>query len=290
MAEFAWGYFNLGCAQFKMGKKKEAIENYTAALERDPSFLLAYWNRALAYQELEQYQQALADFDKTAELGHDNAFLHAYRGTALERLGRPKEADAAFRTACLRALTAPPQVQRGIRWCYGFAVANRLPEEAREAFDDVIRQDPKQHQALYGRAMLAVDEGQLEEAVGYFNRAIEASPNFDEARRFCAIMHARRGKFDEASRDINWCLERHSRDGATLYCAACVYARAVEHFPEQLQPKLKTDAIALLREAFALGYGRDKAAADPDLASIRTDPEFKKLLMVNDASQKRSYG
>ena len=88
------------------------------------------------------------------------------------------------------------------------AVAARLPEQARNAFDLVLEENPKQPQALYGCGMLLVEQDQADEALRYFNRAAEAAPDFIESRCARAILLARRGNIQEAIQDINWCLDR----------------------------------------------------------------------------------
>jgi len=65
--------------------------------------VLAAWNRGLARRELARHAEALADFDKAAELGQDDWILHFERGLALEQLARPAEADRAFALAFDRA-------------------------------------------------------------------------------------------------------------------------------------------------------------------------------------------
>jgi len=272
--EFAWGHFNLGCALYKSGQKAEAIEAYTAALERDPDFVLTYWNRGLAYQELQQYAQALADFDKS---GRDDAYLHAYRAVALEKLNWPQEATAAFQTAQQRALSASEDVRSGIRWCYAFALAARDPKEARELFKEVLRvKNPWHAQALFGCAMLAEAEGKPEEALRFFTLALATDPNFLDARCDRAILYARQGNIPAASADIDWCLER-AKSGLVFYKAACVFVLAAAKDPKRAD-KLTAEALVLLRDAFVRGYGRDHAAADPDLEGIRRHPEFQRLL------------
>jgi serine/threonine protein kinase/Flp pilus assembly protein TadD len=281
--EFAWGHFNRACALDRSGNRVEAIRDYSAALERDPNFLLPYVNRGLARLELKQYAPALADFDKAAALGRDDAVLHTGRGVALEGLGRHKEADAAFAAASQRSATATAEVRRRLRWVYGFAVAGRLPGRAREAFDEVLRERPAHPQALYGRAMLLAQAGQLDEAIAAFNRAVEGAPNFVEARRFRAVLLARAGQLEAASQDINWCLEREPEEGATLYAAACVAARAAEQCGDaKAAQQVKAQAFAFLRRALDRGYGRDKADADPDLRCLRRHPEFRQLLQEQD--------
>src|SRR5262249_21378856 len=153
-----------------------------------------------------------------------DAALAAGRGLALEGLGRHDEADAAFREAFALAPYPDPARIR-IKWTYGFAVSVRLPERAQAAFDEVLRRDPHHPQALYGRAMLAMNRGDLAVALRFFDRALEASPGFAEAQRYRAVVLARRGAWDRATRDINWCLDREPGSGETLYAAACVAAR-----------------------------------------------------------------
>ncbi len=277
--DFAWGYFNRGYVLQRSGHREEAIADYTAALRHDPGFLLAHVNRGMVRLELKQYGEALADFDKAAALGRDDAALAAGRGVALEELGRHAEADAAFQAAFARSGSAAEEVRTRLRWVYGFAVAARLPGRASEAFEAVLREHPEHPQALYGRAMLLVEQGQEAEALALFGRALEADPGFADARRARAVLLARRGDFDGASRDINWCLERDAGAGPTLYAAACVAARAAEKGADAPAARQASEqALTFLRKAFARGYGQDRADRDPDLAAVRREPEFRELL------------
>jgi serine/threonine protein kinase/Flp pilus assembly protein TadD len=276
--EFAWGYFNRGYVLEKSGHRAQAIADYTAALERDPDFVPAYLNRGLARLELKEYEGALADFDRAAALGRDDASLHAGRGVALEGLKRHAEADQAFEAAFAKAHDVPEAVRTRLHWIYGFAVAARLPDRAREAFDAVLRRDARHPQALYGRAMLLVEQGREGEAVGCFDRALEASPGFIEARRYRAVLCARAGQLDRASQDINWCLEKDPAGGATSYAAACVAARAAARLSGDASRDAAEQALAFLQRAFASGHGRDIAPKDPDLQALRTHPTFVALL------------
>ena len=45
---------------------------------------------------MEKYQPGLDDFDQALARGRNDAFIHAGRGMALEKLERPAEADLAF--------------------------------------------------------------------------------------------------------------------------------------------------------------------------------------------------
>ena len=275
--EHPWGYFNRGYVLDRTGLKVDAVNDYTAALERDPRFVAALVNRGLARVELKAYGAALWDFDQALVIGDPgDASLHAGRGIALEALGRHAEADAAF----LQAFTLAPHSDAvGIRlkWTYGFAVAARLPAKAQGAFDDVLRSDPHQPQALYGRAMLTMNRGQLDTALRFFDQALEAAPGFIEARRYRAVVLARQGEWERATRDINWCLDREPGSGETLYAAACVAARAAEASPT---PGALDRAFDLLQRALSLGSGH-RAIEDPDLTTLRRDPRFERLITAS---------
>jgi tetratricopeptide (TPR) repeat protein len=279
--EFAWAYFNRGYALQQLGKWENAYEDYTDALQRAPQFDDAYLNRGLVSLERRQFTQALADYDQAASLGRDEASIHAGRGIALEGLQRFPEADAAFEAAFARLPSVPAEVRQRIRWTYGFAVATRLPDKACQAFDQVLRENPNQPEALYGRGMLLVEQQQPEEALRYFTRAIQLAPAFLEPRRARAILLARRGDMPEAVREINWCLDR-DKSGAVLYGAACVSALAAAKADNaQAAEPLTQQALTLLQKALEHGYGHDRAATDDDLTAVRDRPEFHRLVHGN---------
>jgi tetratricopeptide (TPR) repeat protein len=154
---------------------------------------------------------------------------------------------------------------------YGFAVAARLPEEARDAFDAVLDEEPENAQALYGCAMLLDGQGKGAEALRYFDKALEVNTEFGEARRFRAVLLARLGQIRKAAEDIQKCLDKEPTSGATWYAAACVAALTAGTDPREADR-----AVQLLQQAFELGYGRDKVAHDHDLDNVRGHANFPK--------------
>jgi serine/threonine protein kinase/tetratricopeptide (TPR) repeat protein len=273
--ESAWGYFNRGCVLERDGRTTEAISDYTAALQHDADFAPATINRGWALLKLKRHAEALVDFDRALARGRRDGMLHAGRGIALEGLKRHAEADLAFAAEFARAAPRPDQARARLCWLYGFAVAERLPEKARIAFDDVLLQDPRHPEALYGRAMLAAAAGRSEQGIAALNRALAARPGFNEARRARAVLLARKSDWEQAGQDINWCLEREPTSGDTLYAAACVAAIAADASPS---PRAVGQALDLLRRALECGVPPARAAADSDLAAIQRDPRFETLL------------
>jgi tetratricopeptide (TPR) repeat protein len=115
------------------------------------------------------------------------------------------------------------------------------------------------------------------EALTCFNLALQADPTFVAARLGRANVLAYRGEYDQARQDIDWCVKAEPT-GVTLYAAACVYALMADKIPEPTSTVLADRAVNLLREAFARGYGKDKAAGDADLARLKRRHDFRLLL------------
>lgn len=52
----------------QLGKLNEAVEDCTAALKLDENYLKALLRRAKCYMDLEQFEEAVQDYEKTQKL------------------------------------------------------------------------------------------------------------------------------------------------------------------------------------------------------------------------------
>jgi len=76
-------YFNLGYIHQEYLKVYDvAIENYTKAIEIEPNYYDAYYNRGLCFEEIDENEKAEADFRKTLSINP----THTYAALALERV------------------------------------------------------------------------------------------------------------------------------------------------------------------------------------------------------------
>jgi len=60
---------------------------------------VAYYNRALAYENLDKFNEAIADFTRAIALNPDNAEAYLYRGIDKTRIGDKAGGDADIETA-----------------------------------------------------------------------------------------------------------------------------------------------------------------------------------------------
>ena len=75
--------FLLACGSSEYDK---AIDDYTKTIELNPDDDEIYFQRGVAYSNLEQYDKAIDDFTKTIELNPDSAGTYNNRSNAYSNL------------------------------------------------------------------------------------------------------------------------------------------------------------------------------------------------------------
>ena len=84
-------FFHMGVKNIQLGNHQQAIENFTQVIEFNPefnpNFVAAYSNRCLAYLQLKQYHNAIADCTVALKKAPSNTEAYLNRGLAEYRLG-----------------------------------------------------------------------------------------------------------------------------------------------------------------------------------------------------------
>jgi len=80
-------YFNRGDAYDEIGEYEKAIADYSKAIELKPGDALAYFNRGNAYGEIREYGKAIADYSRVIELNPGDADTYYNRGLACQEKG-----------------------------------------------------------------------------------------------------------------------------------------------------------------------------------------------------------
>ena len=97
--DFASAYYNRGREYDTLGQLEKAIADYGRSLELSPS-ADAYYNRGLAYRNLSDFAAAIADYDRAIALDSMHARAWNNRGNALYLLGDFAAAIESY-SACL---------------------------------------------------------------------------------------------------------------------------------------------------------------------------------------------
>uniref|UniRef100_A0A5S6R2M5 Stress-induced-phosphoprotein 1 n=1 Tax=Trichuris muris TaxID=70415 RepID=A0A5S6R2M5_TRIMR len=136
---------------FKQGKYPEAINHYTEAIRRNPSDAVLFSNRAACYTKLMEFEMAVTDCDACIAL--DPKFLkgHLRKGAALLGLKQPSRAMSAFEDA----LKVDPNNEEAVN---GFKEAMNACDDNPEEVRKRAMENPEVREILSDPAMMCILE------------------------------------------------------------------------------------------------------------------------------------
>jgi len=106
-------------------------------------------------------------------------------------------------------------------------------------------------------------------AISEFSVAIQKDPNYAAAYANRAIAYMQQGKLNKAQQDLSEAVRIAPKDPLAHYNLAALYSL-------QNQPDLALDELDYALAADFNDY--DALRGDPDLANLRAQPEFRKVL------------
>jgi adenylate cyclase len=253
-----------------------AIQLFEKAIELDPRYAAAYAGASCAYGQMygwfareEQYRNKAQEFSFKA-LMYDNTLPEAYTAMGLSYLiwGKFDEALASVN----KAIELDPD-DFIARWTLGrVQFSTGKSEEAVTNFQRVVEIRPTFYTGHSDLCQTLDSLGRHEEAKAAARRMVEMMPTYllqnpDDARgrmhyahMLCVIGNTEQGKIEAQA-----AVDAAPDDSVMAYNAACLYGRLGE----------KRRALDTLRQAINAGVRNfDWMRHDPDLNSVRDDPEF----------------
>ena len=181
-----------------LGDTDKALEDYTAAIERQSDGTPAYSMRGFIYYAQAQYAEALSDLDRAILLNPADPTVYLTRGKTYEALGRDQDALKDYSQA-LKLNDRLPEAYRGRGVIYS-AFGNY--ELAMDDLNQAIRLDPSDGQAWLARGDLFFALHQFQKALNDYNEAIRMLPGSALAYNRGATFHCIK-KLQEALDDYN---------------------------------------------------------------------------------------
>lgn len=184
--------FDEGVAASRSGDNDTALAKFTEAANVMPTCYDCYYNIGFAHAQKKDYDKAEEAFKKSIELKAD--YPEAYNGLAqiYNAQKRFDEAQAASQKAAALA-TAGGAAASGsgvdalynqgvIAWNAGKA------EDAKKAFEEALKADPKHANSHYQLAMCLINLGKLPEAVTEFELYMQLAPDGQYAAQVKAML------------------------------------------------------------------------------------------------------
>lgn len=257
-----------------------AVQLFQKAIELDPRYAAAYAGLgetfATLYQSFERKDPWL---DKAIEsslkaLMYDSTLSEAYAALALSYFNKKSLEEAL--TASQKAIELDPNNFTGY-WILGRIYhSTDRDREAVEMFKKVITLNPDFYSA-YGDLQMTYERlGEKDKYNETIQAALQVYPRYlllhpDDARAhmYYAITLSQAGKTEHAKTTATKAIELNPNDPLMLYNAACFYARLGE----------KRLALESLKNSVVAGHeDYEWFKRDPDLNSIRNEPEYVELL------------
>lgn len=302
----------LGACRLALGETHEALSCYTAYIALRPTSWRPYLWRAQANLDLQRFVHAERDLNTLLELQPDHVPALTFR--ALARIGtndlsgaeidldraielRSGHTRLFFMRARVRKLLGDEEAAKR-DWLEGMQrkpadeisfIARGVariasdPQGAIADFDAAIQCNLWSREARQNKAhVLSEQLSKTEDAIEVLEPIVERFPEFVPSRIGRAVLLARVGKREQSLKETEAVLRLDDRP-LTLYQAACVHA-----LNSKLQPDDSRLALELLERSLQAGFDRNIVLGDPDLASLRSDPEFTRLVGESEASSPSS--
>jgi serine/threonine protein kinase/Flp pilus assembly protein TadD len=265
-----------------------ALQMFEQAIQLDANFALAHAGIAhlcgLIFEIREQNQKwierGLAACDRATALAPDLPEVLVAHARIF--YAQKKHAETAL--LAQRAIERKPDCEgswnilgRAYFASGRFEEAAALTERAIEYNGDDYNTYIPYHQSLERLGQKKEAEHVRERLIKVLHQQLERVPEDVRARILLASNLAYYGQdADEAIRHLQTAVALRPGDANTLYNAACTYGVLGRN----------AEALETLKKAFASGYGNTSwAAKDSDLDCLHDDPEFRKLVGIEESAE-----
>jgi len=171
-----------------------ALSSYNIIIKNESKNGMAYFNRSVAHEALEQYENALSDINSAIELLPKTAELFFNQGNLLMHLGRHSEAILCYDNAIeLRNEYAAAYNNRG----FSYLQINRHAE-AYKNFQRSIELNPDNASAYRSLGILLKILKQTEGALASFEKAINIMPDYAAAHNDKGLLLGEIGQYELA--------------------------------------------------------------------------------------------
>lgn len=235
-------YFDSGEKYFAQGKYREAVIQYSNAVQIDPRFAQAHYELSQAYLKLGDSQRAYPELTRTVELAPDNYRARTDLANLLVTVRNPDGSpiqDALDKAKVqldeIRA-KQPDLPETHEAWANYYAALNNLPAAIQE-IKAGIASDPSRSESYLLLALLDLRSNQTDDAEKNFRKATEADPKAMNAQLALGGFYQSHNQPEKAEQQFNNAIRIDPKDPAPR--AALVRLLAAEGKKDEIETFLR---------------------------------------------------
>jgi GT2 family glycosyltransferase/predicted Zn-dependent protease len=277
----------------EMGDPEAAKDMYIAAIQAKPDFVDAQRNYGMVLIEQEDFENGVQVLNKIIENHPEDVATLIFMAQLFMEAERPEEAQKYLEKA-IAADPAHPLVQQlagsanveseaGSVEAYlqqaETLLANADYDQAKMLYDSVLKGEPENVIANYGRGLVALLTNDIDNAEAFFRRLTELSPEFAAGYLNLGNVAVQRGDFARAKEQFRIArrLDPENADATRLLAEICLQDGEYEEgvsLLAQLEQADPADTLTLMRlgELYQEA-GRVEKAADYFQRVLKIDPD-----------------
>lgn len=263
-------YTGMASAYEKLGKLNEAEKIYQQVINLRPRYWKGYNQLGSFYFRQAQYDKCAVMFQKVAELTPDSFRGYANLGAVYLAEGKYTEAIPPLNESLRLRATAATYSNLGTAYFH-----LRKFSEAATAYTEAARRDDRDYHIWGNLAIAQHFAGNREEADKAYRKGIalaedglRVNPRDPEVLRNLADFHVSLGDRAIALKYLNQALAYGKSDKEILFGSALVYNRLGE----------TGTALEWLSKALQAGYSLTTVRESPDLDNLHSNPRYQALV------------
>jgi tetratricopeptide (TPR) repeat protein len=255
-------YSQLGLLLMGQNKSKEAEICFTTAIKLNPKDALSFEFLGLLYNNQKKYKRAENVLTTAKRLDPKLLFTDYLIGVSYVGLNRKEEALRAFQ----KAIRKNPDDADAYNMVGALFDGKRMYKKAEKAFREAIDHDPANYLGYAGLANSLRMAGQLDEAISNFEKSHKMQPRMYTAISLAGI-YKQQNKLKQVSKYV--IIARKFLEPKDFYELVCL---------ESISGNIEKAFRALVSAKKYKQLDKSWAWKDPDLAPLREDPRFVKIV------------
>jgi tetratricopeptide (TPR) repeat protein/TolB-like protein/predicted Ser/Thr protein kinase len=265
-------YLGLGHTYDLLGDTAEAEQTFRHSIEIRPACWSCYNLLGVFLNKHSRYTEAAEAWRKVTELAPDNVWGYMNVGVTYFNTGKFEMAERYFRQG-LQVVPDDPDLYSNIGTVSFFL--GHFEEDVQYTQKAIALRPQKYdywgnladaYRMIRGEANKAGTA--YKQAISLAENQLRVNPSDTDVLSSLALWHSRIGDAVGARRYLGTALQANPNDADILRIACLVHLEAGE----------KQESLTWLEKSVHAGYPREQLIANPELASLRSEPEFSRLV------------